>query len=35
MDVVMAQEVYRLAYEKAQATLRPSAYEIAQRACWN
>jgi hypothetical protein len=35
MDVMTAQEIYRLAYEKAQASLRPSAYELALRAGWN
>ena len=30
-----AQEIYRLAYEKAQAALRPTKYERAQRICWN
>jgi hypothetical protein len=35
MDVMKAQEIYRLAYERAQAMLRPSAYEMAQKACWN
>jgi hypothetical protein len=35
MDVTMAQEIYRLAYERAQAALRPSAYEIARRVSWN
>jgi hypothetical protein len=35
MDVIAAQEIYRLAYERAQATLRPSAYELAQWVCWN
>ncbi len=29
------QEIYRLAYERAQAALRPSAYDIARTACWN
>jgi hypothetical protein len=35
MDASMAQEIYRLAYERAWAALRPSAYEIAQRVGWN
>jgi hypothetical protein len=35
MDAMMALEIYRLAYERAQAALRPSAYELAQRVCWN
>jgi hypothetical protein len=35
LDVMKAQEIYRLAYERAQAMLRPSAYEMAQKACWN
>jgi hypothetical protein len=35
MDASCAQEIYRLAYERAQAALRPSAYEIVQRVCWN
>jgi hypothetical protein len=30
-----AQEIYRLAYERAQAALRPSRHERAQRLCWN
>jgi hypothetical protein len=30
-----ALEIYRLAYERAQAVLRPSAYEIAGRASLN
>jgi hypothetical protein len=35
MDASMAQEIYRLAYERAQAALRPSAYDIAQKPSWN
>lgn len=35
MDVTMAQEIYRLAYEQAQAALRPSIYQMAQKACRN
>jgi hypothetical protein len=30
-----AEEIYRLAYEWAQAALQPSVYEWAQRACLN
>jgi hypothetical protein len=30
-----AQEIYRLAYEKARAALRPTKYERAQRVCRN
>jgi hypothetical protein len=35
MDATMAQEIYRLAYERAQAALRPTAYDIAQNPSWN
>jgi hypothetical protein len=31
----VAQEVYRLAYERAQAAMRPSIYEFAQQVCAN
>ena len=34
-NATMLQEVYRMAYERAQAALRPTAYELAGRACWN
>jgi hypothetical protein len=35
MDATMAQEIYRLAYERAQAAMRPSVYEIARNPGWN
>ncbi len=35
MDAMKVQEIYRLAYERAQAALRPSAYEMALSVCWN
>jgi hypothetical protein len=35
MDASTMHEIYRLAYERARAALRPSIYEIAQRICWN
>jgi hypothetical protein len=35
MDASMVQEIYRMAYERARAASRPSAYEIAHRICWN
>jgi hypothetical protein len=35
MDAGLAEEIYRLAYERAQAALRPSAYEILLRVCEN
>jgi hypothetical protein len=35
MGAGFAEEIYRLAYERAQAALRPSVYEIVQRACLN
>jgi hypothetical protein len=35
LDASWAQEIYRLAYERAQAALRPSAYEIVQKVCEN
>ena len=34
-DASMIQEIYQMAYARAQAALRPSAYEFAQRPCWN
>jgi hypothetical protein len=34
-DATMVNEVYRLAYERARAALRPSAYELALRVCDN
>jgi hypothetical protein len=35
MEAGMVQEIYRLAYERAQAAVRPSAYEKVQQPCWN
>jgi hypothetical protein len=35
MGADFAEEIYRLAYERAQAALRPSLYEILQRECLN
>ena len=35
MDATWVQEIYRLAYERAAAAQRPSAYEVAQRVCAN
>ncbi len=34
-DAPMVQDIYRLAYERARAAMRPSAYEVARRNCWN
>jgi hypothetical protein len=35
MDAGKVEEIYRLAYEWAQAALRPSAYEMALNVSWN
>lgn len=35
MGVIWAAEIYRLAHERALATLRPSAYEMMQWFCGN
>jgi hypothetical protein len=35
MDADSAQEIYKIAYERARAALRPSAYELIQRVCEN
>ena len=34
-EPAVLQEIYRLAYERAQAAARPSRYELALRACSN
>jgi hypothetical protein len=34
-DALMVQEIYRLAYERARAAMRPTPYEVARRICWN
>jgi hypothetical protein len=35
MTMQTVEQIYQLAYERAQAALRPSEYERAQRPCWN
>ena len=35
MAVESIEQIYQLAYERAQAALRPSEYERAQRLGWN
>lgn len=35
MNALVAFQIYQAAYERALAACRPSAYEIAQRACRN
>jgi hypothetical protein len=35
MSIQAVEQIYQLAYERAQAALRPSEYERAQRVCRN
>jgi hypothetical protein len=35
MTTEMVEQIYQLAFERAQAALRPSEYERAQSICWN